>query len=72
MASHYGEWRKSSYSEANGDCVEAARAADGTIDIKTRRLQASPRTHPEAVACLPEVGLLTPPLTQCPHSPALR
>lgn len=31
-------WRKSGHSDPNGECVEAGRAADGTIGVRDSKL----------------------------------
>ncbi|GAA3951559.1 hypothetical protein GCM10023085_37770 [Actinomadura viridis] len=34
MTKHFTGWRKSRHSDPNGGCVEAGRAADGTIGVR--------------------------------------
>ncbi|KAB2339767.1 DUF397 domain-containing protein [Actinomadura rudentiformis] len=35
-------WRKSSHSDPDGDCVEAARASDGSIGVRDSKDGAGP------------------------------
>jgi Domain of unknown function (DUF397) len=35
-------WRKSSYSAANGDCVQVARLANGRVGVRDSKSVASP------------------------------
>lgn len=34
MTPTYNRWRKSSHSNPDGECVEAGRAADGTVGVR--------------------------------------
>ncbi|TDC84160.1 DUF397 domain-containing protein [Actinomadura sp. 7K507] len=34
MTTQHLSWRKSSYSEADGNCLEVARSASGTISVR--------------------------------------
>jgi hypothetical protein len=34
MTTHYTRWRKSRHSNPSSSCIEAGRAADGTIGIR--------------------------------------
>ena len=52
MTTPAGEWRKSSYSGTNGDCVEFNRAGDAIRDLKNQ--QVLPLTR-SAVAALVRV-----------------
>lgn len=42
MTKNFHGWRKSRHSEPNGGCIEAGRAADGTIGIRDTKLDRSP------------------------------
>jgi Domain of unknown function (DUF397) len=39
---HYTFWKKSSYSAANGNCVEVARLAGGHISVRDSKNAAMP------------------------------
>jgi hypothetical protein len=41
-APYYISWKKSSYSAANGDCVEVARLADDRIGVRDSKNAARP------------------------------
>jgi hypothetical protein len=41
MTAQYVTWRKASYSEANGNCVEVARV-DGTIGVRDSKAPYGP------------------------------
>ncbi|GGQ30671.1 hypothetical protein BKA00_002882 [Actinomadura coerulea] len=38
MTKSFHGWRKSRHSEPNGGCIEAGRAADGTIGVRDTKL----------------------------------
>jgi hypothetical protein len=44
MKIHHGfvEWRKSSFSMSNGDCIEVACLADGTIGVRDSKMAEGP------------------------------
>jgi hypothetical protein len=43
MTTQYLTWRKSSYSEANGNCLEISRSTFGTIGVRdSKQLGAGP------------------------------
>jgi len=41
MGRKYQHWRESRHSRPNGECVEVARAADGTTGIRDSKANAS-------------------------------
>ncbi|WP_119731001.1 DUF397 domain-containing protein [Thermomonospora amylolytica] len=62
MTHPYSRWRKSSYSEPDGHCVEAGKASDGGIGVRDTKgdpaviLEVAPREWARLLARVRERG----------------